>query len=170
MTWIAARDAPATLRADPAGLGKWLADALADTLFAAAADAALPEPFCVEVSEGRDDQPLLPPTALLADDGWRLGVAASSRGERAAIDHLWQGEDSGAVVALEITERLADDALRACAEIGQALGLYADPADKARAEPVYDELADRLTARLAEPGRIPRATAEFLGLVRLGKA
>lgn len=88
LSWIAARDAPAALRADTAGLGTWLADALADALYAAASDAALLEPFCLQVSGGVDDEPRLPPTALLADDRWRLGVTAHSQGERAAIDHL----------------------------------------------------------------------------------
>ena len=166
--WIAARDAPAPLRSDPSGLGSWLADAIADALSATAADVALPAPFCMLVSAGGDERSLLPPRAWLGDDRWRRGVTANSPGDRAAISNLLQGVDSGAVVELDVTERLDDDALRACAEIGQALDIYSDPAEIARAEPVYAELADRLTARLAEPGRIRDAAPEFLALVALG--
>jgi hypothetical protein len=166
--WIAARDAPAPLRSDPSGLGSQLADAIADGLSATAADVALPAPFCMLVSASGDERSLLPPRAWLGDDRWRRGVTAKSPGDRAAISNLLQGVDSGAVVELDVTERLDDDALRACAEIGQALDIYADPAEIARAEPVYAELADRLTARLAEPGRVPGATPEFLALVALG--
>jgi Domain of unknown function (DUF1963) len=166
--WIAARDAPAPLRIDTSGLGRWLADALADALSAAAADVALPAAFCMLVTAVGDERPPLPPLAWLGDDRWRRGVTATSPGDRAALSSLLEGVDSGAVVELHVTERLDDDALRACAEIGQALDIYAEPADIARAEPVYAELADRLTARLAEPGRVPGETPEFLPLVALG--
>ena len=166
--WIAARDVPAPLRSDPSGLGSQLADALAEALCATAADVALPAPFCMLVGAGGDERPILPPWALLGDDRWRRGIAATSQADRAAISSLLQGVDSGAVVELDVTERLDDDALRACAEVGQAIDIYADPAEIARAEPIYAEVADRLTARLAEPGRIPGATPEFLPLVALG--
>jgi hypothetical protein len=171
VVWIAARDAPAELRADVAGLAARLADALAEAIIAAAADSGVAAPFCVLVTGARGDvdRRMLPPSALLADDAWRRGMVAHSPDDGDAVRSLGFGDDSGLVVELDVAARLDADALRACAELEGALGLYADPAEQTRAEPVVAELCDRLTVRLGERDRFSGATADFLPLVAFGE-
>src|SRR5205814_5578484 len=65
--------------------------------------------------------------------------------------------------------RLDHHALRACAELEGALGLYAEPAERARAEPVLAELRDRLIVRLGERHRFAGATADFVPLAVFGQ-
>jgi Domain of unknown function (DUF1963) len=173
VVWIAARDAPAELRTDVAGLADGLAEALAEAITAAAEVSGVAAPFCVLVTDGRDgghgDRRTLPPSVLLADEAWRRGMVARSPGDGDAIRRLGFGDESGLVAELDdVASRLDHDALRGCAELDGALGLYADPAEQARAEPVLAELRDRLTVRLAERRRFTGATPDFLPLVVLG--
>ncbi|HYZ30128.1 MAG TPA: DUF1963 domain-containing protein [Thermoleophilaceae bacterium] len=170
VVWIAARDAPAELRADVAGLAEGLADALAEAIIAAAGVAGVVAPFCVCVTAGGGDgdRRTLPPSAQLADEAWRRGMVAHSPDDGDAISSLRLGNESGLVVELDVASRLDHDALRGCAELEGALGVYADPAEQARAEPVVAELCDRLTVRLGERHRFAGATPDFLPLVLFG--
>jgi Domain of unknown function (DUF1963) len=168
VVWIAARDAPAALRADVSGLAEELADALAAAITAAARASDLPRPFCVLVTSGRDRDDgghrTLPPRALLVDDAWRRGMVASSPDDGDAIHRLGLDE-SRFVVALDVASRLDRAALRACAELDGALDLYADHAESARAKDVLAELREHLTVRLGESDRFDGATPDFLPLV-----
>lgn len=166
--WTAVANGPTTLRADVSGLAEMLAEALAGAIVEAASRSRIDTPFCVQVAPGTQDGRLLPPRVMLADESWRQGMRSHSPDDE-TIRSIGLAVESGAVAELDLVPFLDERVLRACAELSNALDLYADEADEAHAEPVLADLADRLTIDLAEPGRIHGATNDFLPLVALDR-
>lgn len=149
-------------------LAEPLAVALDAALRAAAAAAAIIDPFVLEVQSGGGvDRPALPPFARLGGVAFRDGMRAASREHEAALHNLHRGVEAGQVAELALVEHLDPEALRACRVLSTALRTGAPPDVSRKAAHVADAVGDRLAALLnAVP--LDGAARPFMAMVLVG--
>jgi uncharacterized protein YwqG len=152
--------------ADPEALIESLAQALDRALRAAAAEAGVSDPFCLAVHMlPHLEHPAFPPAGLLAGVVFRDRMRAASVHDGAALQQLRLSGLGAGVAALELTDYLDADALRACRALSSAFdGAWSS---SRQAAPVAEAVGERLAVLLNERP-FAGAVDPFAALVDIG--
>ena len=152
--------------ADPEVLIEPLAQALDRALRAAAAEAGVADPFCLTVHMlPHLEHPAFPPAGLLAGVAFRDRMRAASAQDGAALQQLRLSGRGDGVAALELTDFLDFDALRACRALSSAFdGAWSSSREAA---PIAEAVGERL-AVLLNKRPLAGAVDPFAALVDIG--
>jgi hypothetical protein len=151
-----------------AAIAEPLGAALDEAVRAAIADAGVELPFAVEVFTRRDDvRKAFPPLVRVVSRAWRDRIRRSSKHDGAALSDLREAVAAGMGAQLDLTDRLDDEALRACRALNTAFHASAiwtrPPESDATADAVGERVAELLHAR-----PVAGAADPFIALVEVG--
>ena len=148
-----------------------LTDGLARGVELAVRDAAVDEPFVVDLRPGgsNEDGRGLPGFLRVGSRAFRDEMVQFGSGDFDALTVLWKGEEEGTVAKRLVREFCDDDTLRACREVNTALdvGRDFDEPDRRRAADALETVERALAARLNRDVAWPGVADPFLVLVRL---